>query len=87
MLLTWLVFLIFLKGLSYLHGVRYLVHRDIKPANLLVNLKGETEITDFGITSFLENSVVMIEIALQKMSKSVLRILLSCERTARLSHC
>jgi serine/threonine protein kinase len=60
MLLTWLVFLIFLKGLSYLHGVRYLVHRDIKPANLLVNLKGEPKITDFGISVGIENSVAMV---------------------------
>ncbi|WJX70223.1 Mitogen-activated protein kinase kinase 3 [Trifolium repens] len=48
-----------LHGLSYLHGVRYLVHRDIKPANLLVNLKGEPKITDFGISAGLENSVAM----------------------------
>ncbi|KAG6790105.1 hypothetical protein POTOM_006251 [Populus tomentosa] len=48
-----------LIGLSYLHGVRHLVHRDIKPANLLVNLKGEPKITDFGISAGLENSVAM----------------------------
>ncbi|KAL1318915.1 hypothetical protein HN51_071193 [Arachis hypogaea] len=48
-----------LHGLRYLHGVRYLVHRDIKPANLLINLKGEPKITDFGISAGLENSVAM----------------------------
>lgn len=48
------------KGLSYLHGVRHLVHRDIKPANLLVNLKGEAKITDFGISAGLENSMAMV---------------------------
>nr|GMC68730.1 mitogen-activated protein kinase kinase 3 [Ipomoea batatas] len=48
-----------LQGLSYLHGVRHLVHRDIKPANLLVNLKGEPKITDFGISAGLENSMAM----------------------------
>ncbi|KAL3529617.1 hypothetical protein ACH5RR_008939 [Cinchona calisaya] len=48
-----------LHGLSYLHGVRHLVHRDIKPANLLVNLKGEPKITDFGISAGLENSIAM----------------------------
>ncbi|EEF40950.1 mitogen-activated protein kinase kinase 3 [Ricinus communis] len=48
-----------LHGLGYLHGVRYLVHRDIKPANMLVNLKGEPKITDFGISAGLENSVAM----------------------------
>ncbi|WVZ15257.1 hypothetical protein V8G54_012823 [Vigna mungo] len=51
-----------LHGLSYLHGVRHLVHRDIKPANLLVNLKGEPKITDFGISAGLENSVAMVSI-------------------------
>uniref|UniRef100_A0A1D1YUZ6 mitogen-activated protein kinase kinase n=1 Tax=Anthurium amnicola TaxID=1678845 RepID=A0A1D1YUZ6_9ARAE len=48
-----------LHGLSYLHGARHLVHRDIKPANLLINLKGEPKITDFGISAGLENSVAM----------------------------
>ncbi|KAG7017780.1 Mitogen-activated protein kinase kinase 3 [Cucurbita argyrosperma subsp. argyrosperma] len=48
-----------LQGLSYLHGMRHLVHRDIKPANLLVNLKGEAKITDFGISAGLENSMAM----------------------------
>ncbi|EXC20335.1 Mitogen-activated protein kinase kinase 6 [Morus notabilis] len=48
-----------LHGLSYLHSVRHLVHRDIKPANLLVNLKGEPKITDFGISAGLENSMAM----------------------------
>ncbi|XP_065025223.1 mitogen-activated protein kinase kinase 3-like isoform X2 [Musa acuminata AAA Group] len=48
-----------LHGLSYLHGVRRLVHRDLKPANLLINLKGETKITDFGVSAGLDNSVAM----------------------------
>ncbi|XP_072959840.1 mitogen-activated protein kinase kinase 3 isoform X1 [Typha angustifolia] len=48
-----------LEGLRYLHGVRHLVHRDIKPANLLVNLKGEPKITDFGVSAGLENSMAM----------------------------
>lgn len=37
-----------------------MVHRDIKPANLLVNLKGEAKITDFGISAGLENSMAMV---------------------------
>ncbi|EOY02491.1 Mitogen-activated protein kinase kinase 3 isoform 2 [Theobroma cacao] len=49
-----------LQGLSYLHGVRHLVHRDIKPANLLVNLKGEPKITDFGISAGLDNSMAIL---------------------------
>lgn len=61
--MTHLFFLFFFQsfqGLSYLHGVRHLVHRDIKPANLLVNLKGEPKITDFGISAGLENSMAMV---------------------------
>lgn len=50
-----------LKGLSYLHGVKHLVHRDIKPANLLINLKGESKITDFGISADLDNSIAMCD--------------------------
>lgn len=57
---NWYYFHSFFKGLSYLHGVRHLVHRDIKPANLLVNLKGEAKITDFGISAGLENSMAMV---------------------------
>lgn len=49
-----------LKGLHYLHAMRHLVHRDIKPANLLVNLKGDAKITDFGISAGLENSMAMV---------------------------
>ncbi|KAH6795207.1 mitogen-activated protein kinase kinase 3 [Perilla frutescens var. hirtella] len=39
--------------------LRHLVYRDIKPANLLVNLKGETKIKDFGISAALEDSMAM----------------------------
>lgn len=51
---------LFLEGLSYLHGVRHPVHKDIKPENLLVNLKGEPKITDFGISAGLEKSMAMV---------------------------
>ncbi|XP_051231041.1 mitogen-activated protein kinase kinase 3 isoform X1 [Lolium perenne] len=48
-----------LLGLKYLHEVRHLVHRDIKPANMLVNLKGDAKITDFGVSAGLDNTMAM----------------------------
>ena len=45
-----------LKGLQYLHNVRYLVHRDMKPSNLLFNSDGMVKITDFGVSGDLEST-------------------------------
>mmetsp|Transcript_14673 Transcript_14673/g.25072 ORF Transcript_14673/g.25072 Transcript_14673/m.25072 type:complete len:382 (+) Transcript_14673:110-1255(+) len=46
-----------LKGLAYLHKERHLIHRDIKPSNLLVNLKGQVKISDFGVSGQLPSSL------------------------------
>lgn len=40
------------RALAYAHS-EGIVHRDIKPANILVNLKGEIILTDFGIAKAL----------------------------------
>jgi serine/threonine protein kinase len=39
------------EGLDYAHGMG-VIHRDIKPANLLVDVRGNVWITDFGLAQF-----------------------------------
>ena len=46
--------------MQFLHQDRRMVHRDIKPANLLMNLRGEPKITDFGISTGLDHSLAMV---------------------------
>jgi serine/threonine protein kinase len=46
-----------LLGLHHLHAA-HTVHRDIKPANILVSLRGQVKITDFGILAELSQTQV-----------------------------
>ena len=47
-----------LWGLAYLkHEKR--VHRDLKPSNILINSLGEIKLTDFGVSTDLQNSIAM----------------------------
>ena len=45
-----------LNGLNYLHRQHHQVHRDLKPANVLLNRVGQVKISDFGISSQLDNT-------------------------------
>ena len=37
-----------MRGVAYLHR-NWILHRDLKPDNLLLNMKGQLKITDFGL--------------------------------------
>jgi serine/threonine protein kinase len=46
-----------LNGLQYLHA-RHIVHLDLKPENILLTKDNEIKICDFGLSKFLEQSIV-----------------------------
>jgi serine/threonine protein kinase len=42
-------------GIDYCHSVANICHRDIKPENMLLDKHGDLKISDFGVSSIIEN--------------------------------
>ena len=49
-------------GLHYAHQ-QGLIHRDIKPGNILVTEDGTAKLSDLGLSGFIDNEVLFIEVA------------------------
>lgn len=45
-----------IKGLAYIQKEKRVIHRDLKPSNILLNSKGYVKISDFGVSTIVEDS-------------------------------
>src|SRR5213596_2186459 len=48
------------EALDYAHNHAKVIHRDLKPSNLMVNLRSDLKVADFGIARNLSDSVSML---------------------------
>src|SRR5438105_9814854 len=48
------------EALDYAHNHARVIHRDLKPSNLMVNLRSDLKVADFGIARNLSDSVSML---------------------------
>ncbi|KAK0461233.1 kinase-like protein [Desarmillaria tabescens] len=53
------------RGLKFLKDEREVMHRDVKPTNVLVNVKGQVKLCDFGVSKQLEKSLAKTNIGCQ----------------------
>ncbi|CAO3595768.1 unnamed protein product [Absidia cylindrospora] len=53
------------KGLKFLKDELSIIHRDVKPTNVLVNMKGQVKLCDFGVSGQLNKSLAKTNIGCQ----------------------
>lgn len=63
-----------LKGLEYLHCVKWVIHRDVKPENILVSGLGKIKLSDFGEAKFLEESTGTVKGTIAYMAPEIINV-------------